>query len=96
MRSLLVGVALVAAAGIPSILGNAAAQSARPYAGMQARAIKALSPEQIADLKAGRGMGLALAAELMAILGRVMCWSLATSLGSRISSAQMSSGYSTP
>jgi hypothetical protein len=64
MRSLLVGVALVAAAGIPSILGNAAAQSARPYAGMRARAIKALSAEQIADLKTGRGMSLALAAEL--------------------------------
>ncbi len=35
-----------------------------PYAGLEAREIKALSPEQIADLKAGRGMGLALAAEL--------------------------------
>jgi hypothetical protein len=35
-----------------------------PYAGFEAREIKALSPEQIADLKAGRGMGLALAAEL--------------------------------
>ena len=35
-----------------------------PYAGLQQRAIKALSEEQIADLKAGRGMGLALAAEL--------------------------------
>lgn len=35
-----------------------------PYAGMQARPIKALSDQQIADLKAGRGMGLALAAEL--------------------------------
>jgi Spy/CpxP family protein refolding chaperone len=35
-----------------------------PYAGMEAREIKALSPEQIDDLKAGRGMGLALAAEL--------------------------------
>ena len=64
MRSLLVGVALVAAAGISSVLGNAAAQSARPYAGLQARAIKALSAEQIADLKAGRGMSLALTAEL--------------------------------
>jgi hypothetical protein len=31
---------------------------------MQSRPIKALSDEQIADLKAGRGMGLALAAEL--------------------------------
>ena len=35
-----------------------------PYAGLEAREIKALSPEQIDDLKAGRGMGLALAAEL--------------------------------
>jgi hypothetical protein len=35
-----------------------------PYAGMQARSIKALSDQQIADLEAGRGMGLALAAEL--------------------------------
>ena len=35
-----------------------------PYAGMESRAIKALPPEQIADLRAGRGMGLALAAEL--------------------------------
>jgi Spy/CpxP family protein refolding chaperone len=35
-----------------------------PYAGQQTRDIKALSPEEIADLNAGRGMGLALAAEL--------------------------------
>jgi Spy/CpxP family protein refolding chaperone len=35
-----------------------------PYAGLQQRAVKALSDEQIADLRAGRGMGLALAAEL--------------------------------
>jgi hypothetical protein len=37
---------------------------ATPYAGHETRAVKALSPEQIADLRAGRGMGLALAAEL--------------------------------
>src|ERR1041385_9218342 len=45
---------------------DAPAQTApsRPYAGMQARTIKPLSDEQIADLKAGRGMRLALAAEL--------------------------------
>src|SRR5882757_3830289 len=42
--------------------GSAVAQT--PYAGMQTRAIKALSDQQIADLRAGRGMGLALAAEL--------------------------------
>ena len=35
-----------------------------PYAGMQNRPIKALSDDQAADLKAGRGMGLALVAEL--------------------------------
>ncbi|MDI1262227.1 MAG: Spy/CpxP family protein refolding chaperone [bacterium] len=34
------------------------------YSGMQIRGIKALSDQQIADLRAGRGMGLALAAEL--------------------------------
>jgi hypothetical protein len=45
-------------------LGTASAQSPQPYAGLQARPIKALSEQQIADLKAGRGMGLALAAEL--------------------------------
>jgi len=42
----------------------APAQHAQPYAGLQGRAIKALSEQQIADLKNGRGMGLALAAEL--------------------------------
>jgi Spy/CpxP family protein refolding chaperone len=36
----------------------------QPYAGHEQRLIKALSAQQIADLKAGRGMGLALAAEL--------------------------------
>lgn len=35
-----------------------------PYAEMVARPIKALSSDQIADLKAGRGMGLSLPAEL--------------------------------
>ena len=45
-------------------VGAATAQHVQPYAGMQSRAVKALSDEQIADLKTGRGMGLALAAEL--------------------------------
>jgi len=44
--------------------GAASAQSHQPYAGLQSRAIKALSDQQIADLRAGRGMQLALAAEL--------------------------------
>lgn len=37
---------------------------ASPYAGMQHRAIKALSSEHIAGLQAGKGMALAMAAEL--------------------------------
>ena len=35
-----------------------------PYAGLQKREIKAFSDEQIKDLKSGKGMSLALAAEL--------------------------------
>lgn len=35
-----------------------------PYAGLQKRDIKALSEQQLADLRAGRGMSLALPAEL--------------------------------
>jgi hypothetical protein len=47
------------------VMCNAAnAQSSQPYAGLEQRPIKALSQQQIDDLKAGRGMGLALAAEL--------------------------------
>ena len=49
-------------AGLILLSGSALSQT--PYAGMQARPIKALSEQQIADLGAGRGMGLALAAEL--------------------------------
>ncbi len=39
-------------------------QGHHPYAGLEQRAVKALSEQQIAGLKAGRGMGLALPAEL--------------------------------
>ena len=53
---------LVAAIVLSFVASAALAQS--PCAGMQARSIKALSEQQVADLKAGRGMGLALSAEL--------------------------------
>lgn len=50
------------------VAGPALAQQqhapAAPHAGLEQRPVKALSDEQIADLRAGRGMGLALAAEL--------------------------------
>jgi hypothetical protein len=35
-----------------------------PYASPEARALKALSDQRVADLRAGRGMGLALPAVL--------------------------------
>ncbi|WP_422088292.1 Spy/CpxP family protein refolding chaperone [Variovorax sp.] len=40
------------------------AQPPSPYAGMQSRPIKALSARQVADLREGKGMSLALPAEL--------------------------------
>jgi hypothetical protein len=46
------------------MLASTAAFAQTPYAGMQMRPIKALSEQQVADLGAGRGMSLALAAEL--------------------------------
>jgi Spy/CpxP family protein refolding chaperone len=39
-------------------------QTTSSYSGMETRRVKALSDEQISDLMEGRGMGLALAAEL--------------------------------
>src|SRR5215207_6323311 len=47
----------------------------------QARPVKALSDQQIADLRAGRGMGLALAAELNGYPGPMHVLELATPLG---------------
>jgi Spy/CpxP family protein refolding chaperone len=52
-----------------------------PYAGMESRPIKSLSEQQIADLKAGHGMGLALAAELNGYPGPVHVLELADQLG---------------
>jgi Spy/CpxP family protein refolding chaperone len=46
------------------VLNLSEAQAQAPYAGLQMRPIKALSEQQVADLSSGRGMGLALAAEL--------------------------------
>jgi hypothetical protein len=57
MKSMLVSLIAGLAVAQPSF-----AQT--PYAGLQARPVKALSEQQLSDLKAGRGMGLALPAEL--------------------------------
>ncbi|MBX6743789.1 MAG: Spy/CpxP family protein refolding chaperone [Acetobacteraceae bacterium] len=54
--------------------------AASPYAGIQARPIKALSDQQLDDLRAGRGMGLALAAELNGYPGPAHVLELAEAL----------------
>jgi hypothetical protein len=55
--------------------------TASPYAGFEARAVKALSDREIEDLKAGRGMGLALAAELNGYPGPLHVLELREQLG---------------
>lgn len=51
-----------------------------PYTGFQQRSIKALSNEQLADLRAGRGMGLALAGEMNGYPGPLHALELADRL----------------
>lgn len=59
----------------------AAPEWASPYAGMQGRDIKALSPQQIADLREGKGMALALAGELNGFPGPSHVLEMADALG---------------
>ena len=67
--------------------GSVVAQQ-QPYANLQTRSIKTLSDQQIADLNAGRGMGLALAAELNGYPGPIHAIELAEQL--HLSSDQLS------
>ena len=60
---------------------HGAKPSAGPYAGLERRAVASLSEEQIADLRAGRGMGLALSAELNGYPGPLHIIELAEALG---------------
>jgi hypothetical protein len=62
------------------VLLTSSARSQQPYAGLQNRSIKTLSDQQIADLNAGRGMGLALAAELNGYPGPIHAIELAEQL----------------
>jgi hypothetical protein len=62
------------------VLLTSSAMSQKPYAGLQNRAIKTFSDQQIADLNAGRGMGLALAAELNGYPGPIHAIELAEQL----------------
>ncbi|WP_291851181.1 Spy/CpxP family protein refolding chaperone [Bradyrhizobium sp.] len=65
---------------IASLAFLTSANAQAPYAGMQTRSIKALSEQQIADLGAGRGMSLALAAELNGYPGPLHVLELADKL----------------
>jgi len=67
-------------ATVTVILLTGSAMGQQPYAGLQQRPIKALSEQQIADLNAGRGMGLALAAELNGYPGPIHAIELAEQL----------------
>ena len=69
---------------------TSSAVAQQPYAGFEARSIKALSDQQVADLRAGRGMGLALAAELNGYPGPSHVLELAQPLGlSKVQRAKM-------
>jgi Spy/CpxP family protein refolding chaperone len=74
MRPLLAILALFA------LLAPAFAQP-QPYRGLDTRAIKTLSEKDIEDLNAGRGMGLALAAELNGYPGPIHAIELSGQLG---------------
>ena len=67
-----------AVAALLLFTGSALAQ--QPYAGLQSRSVKTLSEQQMADLNAGRGMALALAAELNGYPGPVHAIELAEQL----------------
>lgn len=57
----------IAVLALATVAGSALAQhqhNQTPYAGLQQRPVKALSDQQLSDLRSGRGMGLALAGEL--------------------------------
>ena len=71
------------------------AHAQQPYTGFEARPIKALSEQQMADLRAGRGMGLALAAELNGP-ARCTCWSWPSPWHCPSNSARGSRIYSPP
>jgi hypothetical protein len=72
----------------PAFAQPAFAQPASSYAGQQTRSVKAYSEAEVADLLAGRGMGLARSAELNAYPGPQHVLELAEKLG--LSPAQRS------
>jgi Spy/CpxP family protein refolding chaperone len=66
-------------AGAASLVVTAVC-AASPYAGQESREIKALSPEDVSDYRAGKGMGFAKTAELNGFAGPAHVLELATQL----------------
>lgn len=62
-RSIVSGLAVAGLLGA-ALAGAAEAPAASPYAGLESREIKALSPDRVEGLRAGAGLGYAMAAEL--------------------------------
>lgn len=81
MRTIsILGALLLSTAVSAQHAGHQHGAPSAPYSGLQQRQIKALSNEQIADLKAGRGMATALAAELNGYPGPMHVLELADQL----------------
>src|SRR5258705_9482908 len=76
----MVALRMLVACGLVAAGISGARAETSPYAGMQNRGLKALSETQIEDLRAGRGMGLALAAELNSYPGPAHVLELASAL----------------
>ena len=55
---------MMLSAGFLAFMASSSAETPSPYVELRAREIKALSPQEIEDLRSGSGMGLALPAEL--------------------------------
>jgi hypothetical protein len=66
---------------LSAFAGVGAANTTSPYVGQDSREIKALSASEVADLLAGRGMGLARAAELNGYPGPMHVLELNKQLG---------------
>ena len=77
---MLVALRMLVACGLVAAGISGVRADTSPYDGMQNRGLKALSEQQIEDLRAGRGMGMALAAELNSYPGPVHVIELASAL----------------
>lgn len=72
--------ALIGVVGLSLLSGLVSANPPSPYAGQETRDIKALSAQEVQDTLAGKGMGLAKAAELNGYPGPMHVLELAESL----------------